>query len=505
MSAARLSDDMTLAQKALRRGASDEALRRMRSAGAAETMPAPALLLWGLAAFAEGATDEAARVWTLGAARDPANAFFPFNLARVATARGERASALAFLQHATELAPTFAEAFANWAEALIRAGRWDEALARAEHALTLGIDRAAGLNLKALALAGQGAFALADTAWAEALALTPDNASCWANRANAAVDARAFPTALRFFAAARALDDAPLFRRDEGMARLLCRDEKAGWPLYEARLEVRNTLQARPACPRYAGEPLAGKTLLLVAEQGFGDTLHFCRYGASLAAQGAALVWVVQPALARLLQANLPGKVVAAGDVVPPADFYVPLLSLPLAFGAAWRDPARAYLRPRTEIAPLDRPTIGIVWAGSPTHRRDAERSIALDLLRPVWEAFPSLAFVALSKGDNTAVLAACGAPMVDSSPRLTDFADTAALVARLAAVVSVDTALLHLAGALGVPTIGLLPYAPDWRWGIEDGRAPCYDSLTLCRQTAPGRWDSVLAAVRDCLKEKGL
>jgi hypothetical protein len=291
------------------------------------------------------------------------------------------------------------------------------------------------------------------------------------------------------------------------MARLLAGDYARGWALYEARLELPRALYITPPCPRYNCEPLSGKKIMLVAEQGFGDTLMFCRYGKLLAEQGAELIWLVPKALEWLLKGNLSGTIFVREntiDALPKADYYLPLLSLPLMTGKLLPEdaPTAPYLKVavESELPKLKegKRKIGLVWAGSRTHERDHERSLLLDQFAPLF-TIKDLQFFALFKGDGLEEITD-DTPVMSLADSLKDFADTAAILGQLDYLVTVDTAAAHLAGALGVKTLLLLPHCPDWRWGISGDTTPWYKNMTLLRQPRYGDWDSVMQKAAEIL-----
>jgi hypothetical protein len=261
------------------------------------------------------------------------------------------------------------------------------------------------------------------------------------------------------------------------------------------------------AQPLWHGEELAGRTLLLHAEQGMGDTIQFCRYAPLVARRGARVVLEVQPPLKSLL-GSLEGvsQVIARGESLPGFDLHAPMMSLPLAFGTTLETVPGAvpylgatlarYDSWRARFAALKRPRIGIVWSGNRAHRDNRHRMVPLDCLTPVFER--DATFVSLQKEpleNDRAVLAQFG--VEDLSEELVDFAETAAVISALDAVVTVCTSVAHLAGALGKPTYILLAQtALDWRWRGEGGRSPWYPTARLFRQTARGAWDGAVQAL---------
>jgi tetratricopeptide (TPR) repeat protein len=366
-------------------------------------------------------------------------------------------------------------------------------------AMANGMARSDGLNILALVQIRQGKIDQAEVTLREAQLLSPRNDMIIINRANILVDKLKFLEAWPLFAAARAINDSPAYRRDEGMARILSGDYERGWPLYEGRLGLPDALRVKPTCPMWKGEPLQGKRLLILAEQGFGDVIQFARYQKFL--QGAELAWAVPKPLVRLLAGVVTGKVYMETDPIPACDYYIPIMSLPFATGRMRPEQATNYLTPAAAPKlPEGKHThkVGLVWRGSYTNGRDHERSIPLDLLAPLLATLDA-DFYAPVVGDALAEIGAL--PVTRLDHLITDFADTAALVKQMNCVITVDTAVAHLAGTMGVKTFLLLSYCPDGRWGTSNDRTPWYPSMTLVRQSSRGDWASVVAKLSDLLK----
>jgi len=307
---------------------------------------------------------------------------------------------------------------------------------------------------------------------------------------------------------------------------------EAGWRAYEWRWERRRIQAGKRefAQPLWLGDfPLDGKTILLHAEQGLGDTLQFCRYASSVARLGAKVVLEVPAPLLRLLS-TLDGvdQLIEAGQPLPPFDCHCPLLSLPLALRtdetsipsatpylfadaaavSAWRERidagADAAEQPETQLKHLK---VGLVWAGenrahvAELRKIDARRSLAFERFAPLLDV-PNVRFFSVQKGVAAQQLAesALRDRVADYTGLLHDFADTAALVANLDLVISVDTSTAHLAGALGRPVWILNRFDTCWRWLLERSDTPWYPHARLFRQPALGDWDSVIDAVREAL-----
>jgi hypothetical protein len=262
--------------------------------------------------------------------------------------------------------------------------------------------------------------------------------------------------------------------------------------------------------PLWLGEyPLARKTILLTAEQGLGDTIQFARYAPLIARMGAKVVLEVPAGLAVLL-GRLEGVAVAVrGTPLPPFDVHCPLGSVPLALKSdlATIPAAIPYLAAseervakwRARLAGLAAPRVALAWAGSAAHPNDRNRSLTLAQLAPIL-ALDRIAFVSVQREprENAQVLA--GTRATHLGDELQDFDDTAAVLALCDLVVSVDTALAHLAGAMGRPVWIALPFQPDWRWMLARADSPWYPTARLYRQSAPGDWGSVITSLRDDL-----
>jgi len=284
-----------------------------------------------------------------------------------------------------------------------------------------------------------------------------------------------------------------------------------GWQHYEARWQTDNPLFAprHPGIPRWNGEPLAGKTLLLFAEQGFGDTLQFCRYASNLAATGAIIVIECQAGLRALLQ-TLPGvsQVFEPGEPVPPTDFTLPMLSAPLAFGTTpetvpnGENGRYLFAEPAGVVPDVGALKIGVVWAGRSRSWAD-NRSLPAKLLSGLLGKCSEFAWfnLQLEPSDEARRIIDSTACVTDLSPHISDFASTASLIESMDLVVTVDTAVVHLAGALGKPTWVLLPFAADWRWLLDREDTPWYPNTKLFRQRVAGDWPEVIDRVANELQ----
>jgi tetratricopeptide (TPR) repeat protein len=428
------------------------------------------------------------------------------NLGLALHAAGRFEEAIASYRGALLLAPDHPEILYNLGNACLELGRIDEALASYDQVLAKSPGHAGTLVNRGNALLRANRPLDAIASFDRALAAMPGHPQILTNRGHALRRLDRPVEALVDFEAA--LEQAPRFPEahfEAGMARLTLGDF-GGWKQYEWRWQTGTFAGSRrqPGAPLWLGDaPLHGKRILLHAEQGFGDTIQFIRYAPLLAARGAKVLCEVQRELLPLLAGLDAIEAIAEGEPLSGFDLHCPLLSLPLAFGTtAETIPASVpYLS-----APADRvafwrdrlpkgPRAGFVWSGSPSHKNDANRSIPLAALAELFES-PPLGCFSLQKE----LRAADGEVLRDLpnlvhlGDQLRDFADTAAVVSLLDVVVSVDTAVAHLAGAMGRPVVILLPHAADFRWMRQREDTPWYPTARLIRQPCFGDWGSAIA-----------
>jgi tetratricopeptide (TPR) repeat protein len=422
------------------------------------------------------------------------------------------ADALEALEAVLAADPGHAAALEGRAALLLALERPQEAL-RDFDALQAGGHASPGLlSNRASALHKLGRLEDALQACDQALALDPAWRDALYNRGRILLDALRVPEAEAVLTQALALDpqDADL-RWNRAVARLLAGRYEDGWDDYEARWAAQAAgAGERPdhGVPWWTGrEDLAGRTILVMDEQGIGDTLQFVRYVPLLQERGARVVLSLRPLLHSLLQDALPGCELVWGGRVAPPDYQCMLLGLPRAFGTSLATvPARVpYLRSRADLraaweqrlGPRRGLRVGVAWSGAAGFANDARRSIPLAQFGAI--AVPGAQFVSLQKevreSDRAALQAWTG--LSHHGDALHTFADTAALVDLMDVVVSVDTSVAHLAGGLGRPLRVLLPHAPDWRWMLEREDSPWYPTARLFRQPAAGDWASVLQRVR--------
>jgi tetratricopeptide (TPR) repeat protein len=446
------------------------------------------------------------------AASDRTHAHEAFQHANALLALGRRVEAAESLVRCLHAAPEFGPAHVNLADTLRGFGFLAQAVPFAEAGCRLLPDEPAALLCLANCRHDGGEYAAAEALYQQVLALVPGHAGALTSLGNtlAVLGRLDEAIALHDRAVAAAPQDADI-RFNRAAALLAAGDFARGWADYEWRL-CRPGEQPRALGALWQGEPLAGRTILLHAEQGLGDTLQFVRYAPLVAERGGRVVLEVQRGLARLL-ARLSGvaEVVTRGEPLPAYDLHCPLLSLPHRFATTLATvPAEVpyLLADPADVAawgarlPADgRLRVGLVWAGS-SHRDDPgaqaidrRRSLALTELAPL-AAVPGVQFISLQRDAPAEQLRApppafsAFDPMAD----VHDFADTAALVANLDLVISVDTAVAHLAGALGRQVWLLSRYDGCWRWLAGRDDSPWYPGMRVYRQQRPHHWADVVA-----------
>jgi tetratricopeptide (TPR) repeat protein len=424
---------------------------------------------------------------------------------------GRLDAAIMSFDRAIAINPSFAEAYYNRGIALQRMARFDEAAASYRSAIACKPDHAQAHCNLGNALRHLNRMEAAIASYDKAIAANPRYAEAFFNRGNTLRDLAQPNAAIASFDHAIAIrPDYAEAHWNKSLALLLNGDFANGWKLYEWRLKKPDTRRYHRAFaqPAWDGtQPLRGKTILLHAEQGLGDTIQFCRYATQVARLGARVILDVPKTLAELLKSLDGVAEVVGGTASPQFDLHCPLPSLPLAFGtdAASIPCSGKYLASDAgtrrhwagRLGPARRRRIGIAWSGSAMHDNDRNRSIAL---AEVLAHLPGgVEYVSLQKEIRDSDRAALDArpDIRHFGEELWDFSDTAALCELMDLVISVDTSVAHLAGALGVPTRVLLPSVPDWRWMLEREDSPWYASMALLRQDRAGDWSGVFARLK--------
>jgi tetratricopeptide (TPR) repeat protein len=429
------------------------------------------------------------------------------NLGNVLSGQGLLDEAIAAHTKALQLGPVFALAYNNLGEALRRQGRLEEAIACYRRCIDLAPYDADAYSNLGNALAEQDLLDEAIALHAKAIQLKPAFSTAHSNMGTVLERQGRLDEAIACYRHCIALNPHNADGHNNlAMALLAQGDMDAGWNEMEWRWKTPGCRRAWRdlAQPQWRGEPAEGRVLLLHTEQGFGDTLQFCRYAAMAAARGLVVVMEVPRPLVRLL-GRLAGvhRVVACGEALPPFDLHCPMMSMPLALNTtpATIPSAPAYVYADEKQAAIwdlrlaaddgGMPRVGLAWAGNPTLLANRRRSLALGQLAPLL-AVPGLRFFSLQQGAD----ALSGYPIADFMHEMSDFADTAAFIASLDLVISVDTAVAHLAAALGKPVWLLNRFDSDWRWYTGERDSLWYPTMRLYRQSRPGDWDTVLRDV---------
>jgi tetratricopeptide (TPR) repeat protein len=490
----------------------EEALASFERAAAIQPAFVDALYNRGVVLSEMKRWDEALQAYARALELDPRNARVHNNRGNVLQKLKRWNEALASYQKALELRPDYSEALTNRGAVLRELRRWDEAVANYRKALTLRPDYAEALSNLALALKEMNRWDEALQYCDRALAARPGFPEALNNRGFVLHDLRRWDEALASYQ--QAIDARPDYaepRWNMSLLHLLRGDYARGWDLFEWRWKTEDIApQFRAfAEPLWLGqEDIAGKSVLIHSEQGLGDTIQYARYVHEVAGRGAKVVFETPAALQSLMASSFPeARVVAKNAPHGGVDFQVPLASLPLAFGTTVETiPARVpYLavedaRQRQwneRLGPRTKKRIGIAWAGNPAQRNDHNRSMAFRHLAPLLEM--DFEFHCLQKdlrpGDGEALAKFPKLKRWDA--QLGDFADTAALANALDLVISVDTSIAHLAGALGRPTWILLTWMADYRYFLDREDSPWYPTARLFRQPRPGDWDAVVERAR--------
>jgi tetratricopeptide (TPR) repeat protein len=494
----------------------DDALRLMRRALERDPDSSDAHINFGVTLHALNRPADALEHLETAIRLDPERADAHYNLGRALHALMRFAEAGEHYERTLALKPNHAEAHNNLGNVLLALNRRQQALASFESALAIRPDYADAHSNLGIALHALDRYEEALASYARALAIRPDHADAHNNLGLALRDMNRHAEAIACFERAQAVKpDLVDAQVNESLARLALGDFEAGWKKYEWRRLTASFHRRKSPRPLWLGNwDLSGKTILLHGEQGLGDTLQFSRYVPRVARQGAQIILAVQRPLAPLL-AGLAGVSIlrAQGDAIPPYDCYCPLPSLPLAFQTAVTTipaevpyvsvPADRNAKWRPAMEAIGRPRIGLMWAGNLAHP-NRRRWIPLRLLLPLTQT-RDVHFVALQRelpeGDAQLLESANVATFLGD--RQADLADTAAIIAALDLVITVDTSIAHLAGAMGKPVWVLLPFSADWRWLRHRHDSPWYPTARLFRQPALGDWAGAVTQVGNALAER--
>ena len=453
--------------------------------------------------------DEALECFDKARALSPDDLNILYQRANALLSAGRAADALTDFRAVLARAPQHAEARLNYGIAHAALGLNQEAVAEFDAALAMMPGHPVAHHNRGLALYELGHYDAAREAHDRALSSSPEHAGAWLHRGRALAALNRHDEAVASYRKARAIgrDDADL-DFSEALALLTLGDYRSGFAKYEARWR-RSGMPAQKGRGRlWLGEyPLARKTVLLHAEQGLGDTIQFARYVPLLAAAGAKVVLEVQSELTALL-ARLDGgaTIIARGGTPPPYDVHCPLGSLPLALRTEpggvpadipYLSAADASLAKwSARIGTLQRPRIAVAWSGNASHFNDRNRSLPFARLEPLFSVPARFISIQREVRSEDADMLAAEQRVTHVGGELENFTDTAAVIALADLVIAADTAVAHLAGAMGKPLWVLIPFAPDWRWTLDGETSPWYPTARLFRQTVLGDWDGVVARV---------
>ena len=471
---------------------------------------APLLLKQAIGLHQKGQTTEAQKIYEAVLKAQPKNADALHLLGVIAAQAKQHERAIELIGKAIAVNPKVASFYSNRSNALLEMKRSEEALEGFDKAIVLKSDFAEGHSNRSNALLSLSRPEEALASCDRALAIRADFVDALVNRGHALRMLRRVQEAIADYEQAIALrPDNAIAHWGMSLALLANGDLEKGWVEFEWGWRVHQRgVQRDFAQPLWQGtEPLAGKTILLHSEQGFGDTIQFCRYAAMVAGLGARVVLETPKRLVHLL-AGLTGvsEMVAAGQDLPAFDYHCPLMSLPLAFktSVATIPQSPRYLRSTPakvqewadRLGPQLKPRVGLVWSGSAENRIDFQRSMTFaDIAALLSDEFEFVSLQKEVRGIDQAVLQAN--PQVRHfGDEQQDFSDAAALCELMDVVVSVDTAVAHLSGALGKPTWIMLSYAPDWRWMLDRDDSQWYPSVKLYRQETLGDWCGVFCRV---------
>ncbi len=461
----------------------------------------------------KGEIEEAVVCYRKALTIDPSFVDAYVNLGSLAMEQGHKDGAIVCYRQALQLNPKSAEIHFNLANTYNEKGEIAKAIGLFQEAIELRPDYHQAYNNLALILQGQGRFEESIHLFNQALALNPDLPEVLNNLGNALKDQRKIDEAIELFRKAILLNpDYPAGHWNLSLTLLMIGCFSEGWPEYEWRWKLKGVINRTDIDrPLWDGSDLQGKRILLYAEQGFGDTIQFIRYVSLVIKRGGRVVLECQPELASLM-AGREGieEIIRYGEPLPDFDIQCPLLSLPLIFHTDFSTIPNS--TPYLSVAPTvirkwkdclnsnkSKYRVGLVWAGKPGHSNDCNRSLSLEKLNPL-ARIPGVTYYSLQKGEAAAQTKdpPPGMNLMDVSGELTDFAETGGLIQNLDLIISADTSVAHLAGALGKPVWTLLPFSPDWRWLLDRDDTPWYPTMRLFRQQIQRDWAGVIQKVVD-------
>jgi len=460
----------------------------------------------GVALYKQGKCDKAIEAYQRAIQIQPDFAEAYNNLGMVLKKKGELDAAVQVHHQALRIQPDFAEAHRNLGDILQKQGKYDKAVEAYQRAIQIQPNYAAAYNNLGIAWQKQGKLEQASQIYHKTLVIRPNYPQAYNNLANTLKEQGKLKEAVQAYH--KAIEINPDYidaHKNLGIALLLQGDFQRGWQEYEWRLKSEDLCVANRAQTRWNGSSLSGKTILLYAEQGFGDTIQFIRYVHLLAEYNTEIIVECQSELVPLFK-NIGAikKTIVAGESSPKFDVNASLLSLPGILGTDLNSiPVKTpYLYAKsgshTNLETCSEYKVGIVWAGNLKHPNDNNRSVELQQFSVLFDV-EACQFFSLQVGSrrDDIIRYYYSNTIIDLGGDFSNFSDTAAAILELDLVISVDTAVAHLAGALGKPIWVLLPFMPDWRWLLERENTPWYPTMRLFRQTDTRNWAEVLQKVR--------
>jgi tetratricopeptide (TPR) repeat protein len=458
----------------------------------------------------KGRPDEAVAYYQKALELDPTLADAWNAMGIIFQEKGQSEEAITHYRKAISLDPDLADAYYNLGKVFWETGQSDGAITYYQKALRLNPNSAEVYNNLGFCLQEKGDYDKAVTYFQRAIGLNPNFAEAYYNLALHYHDRNLPDEAVGYYR--KAIERSPDFVNahwNMACALLLAGNFDQGWREYEWRWKLKDHCGYTFSSAAWDGPDISGRTILLHAEQGFGDAIQFIRYAPLVAKRGARVVVQCPKELASLL-GNVEDveQVVANGGQLPDFDLQCPLLSLPRVFGTTLETiPVEIpyitadvpFLQKWRDRLHGDGPgfKVGLVWAGRIKAKRERGRSCSLDLFSPL-ARFDEITFYSLQKGEGAeqAKTPPKDMKLIDYTEEIRDFSDTAAIIEHLNLVISIDTAVSHLAGALGKPVWTLLPFVPDWRWMLDRDDSPWYPTMRLFRQPLPGDWEAVIHAI---------
>jgi FKBP-type peptidyl-prolyl cis-trans isomerase 2 len=430
---------------------------------------------------------------------------------------GELDEAISYYQKAIAQNPKHAGSFYNLGVAFQRKGLTDQAILNYEIAIGLNKDFIDAHHNLGVAYKEKGQFDEALICFQRVLQLEPNHKGAYYNIGNILTAKGRFEEAMQFYRKTVEMEpENAAAHWNIALLNLMAGNFDEGWKGYEWRWKLKGVSADRKfAEPLWDGSDIHGKTILLYTEQGYGDAIQFVRYAPLVARRGARVIIECKKELAGLFRGiDGIGQVIAQGNALPEFDVQYPLLSLPFVFGTTLQnipnevpyitaDPAliKKWGNKLASVASLLR--VGLIWSGDSRFKNDHSRSCSLETFSPLAYS-EDIAFYSLQMGESSvqAENPPAGMKLIDYTGEIHNFSDTAAIIENLDLVISVDTAVAHLSGALGKPVWILLPFVPDWRWMVDKEDSPWYPTMRLFRQSAAGEWEGVVNRIKKALDE---